>query len=85
MITKKHPGGFYLAAFYDASSFFAHNKELSITSDPHKMLNRLGVTSRVEINYILPFKQHYSTIYTGTDWSTDSGDKLAILTSVNKW
>ena len=51
-----HPKGTGLAVFSDAFSLFSHDKELGIASDPHKMLNRLGVTSGIERNYVMSFK-----------------------------
>ena len=59
MIMKTHPKGTGLAELSDAPSLFYHDKELGVTSDPHKMLSWMGVTSGTERNYILSFKQLY--------------------------
>ena len=45
LIMKLHPKGSRLAAFSDTSSLFCHGKELNTSTDPHRMLRRLGVYS----------------------------------------
>ena len=62
---KMYPKGTGLAAFFDASSLFYHDKELGVVSDPHKMLSRMGVMSGIERNYISLFKPRYPLIYAG--------------------
>ena len=85
LIMKLNPKRRSLAAFSDASSLFSHDKELSISTDPHKMLSRLGVTSAVDRNYILSFDQRYPPKYAGTAKSVESGEKSAALQSISKW
>ena len=75
LIMKLHPKGSGLAAFSDASSLFCHDKELSTSSDPHKMLRRLGVSNAVDRNYVLSFDQQYPPKYAGTAKSLKSGEK----------
>jgi hypothetical protein len=85
LIMKLHPKGDGLAAFSDASSIFCHDKELSSSSDPHKMLSKLGVNSAVDRNYILSFDQRYPPKYAGTAKSLEAGDKLDVLKSIARW
>ena len=56
-IMKTHPEGTGLVAFSYASSLFYHDKELGAASDPHNMFSMMGVTSGIERNYIMSFKQ----------------------------
>ena len=56
LVMETYPKGTGLTAFSDASSLFCHDKELGVASDPHKMLNMMGVTSGIDRNYILLFK-----------------------------
>ena len=79
MITKNHPCGTGPATFSNAFSIFTRDKELSIVSNPHRMLNRLGVTSIIGRNYIMSFRKSYPLAYAGTARSIESSGKLAIL------
>jgi len=59
LIMKLHPRGSGLAAFFDASSLFCHDKELNTLTDPHKILRKLGVSSGVDRNYMLSLGLQY--------------------------
>ena len=85
LVMKTHPKGTGLAAFCDASSLFCHDNEIGHASDPHNMLSRMVVTSEIDRNYRLSFKQGYPPGYLVSARSIESGDKLFILALVAKW
>ena len=51
------------------------------------MMARAGVSSGIDRNYILSFKQRYPPIYAGTAkvTVTEAGEKIAALNSTDKW